>query len=711
MPYNLIQAEKLLLEGTSSNQVYLHISDTSKSNERGVIFGFIETPRGEDNHETFAKIFRILEYYYYHVCDDPQYTVAEAFEQALKNTNTEILRLIQKEELALDLKEFNIMAVLLYPSPSNYDKFEMHLSYHHNAIKAMLIHKFDSSRYRLMDILKSNEPNGEPNFLSIFPQMISGELSSKDSLFVCNDTVMDYLSTDEIREIISKLPPKEASLQFSQLLSNFPVNFGGILIKLVSHPYFVAGGQKMQTSETPKQIGQEIPANESFDSLKNLLLTKDKTYQVLSPIKIRFQKILSWLKENAGIFQDMLHKILSLLKDIPSQVINFVGNILFKNFLGGIYRQFKSLSMRSKFLLILSLFITAGVVYSVILVSQNQQQKQLTKQYQTTAADIKTKLDTALSTIIYDESKTRLLIKDVEKLLSEIPPSIAIQQNQFIRETQNTLQNIKYQIQKMIVPEMALITDLTAYHPQIALFEIELLGDKLYIASQTPNSVYISDLKNNSNLEVPFIKKTQTLIALKADAKNLITVDSENQIHSLSSGEVAFSQKPILTPHTAMSVSDLLAYNGKIYILDAAASQIYRYILKDGLWSYEKNWLTEPTDISQAISMTIDGSIYLLQDNNTILTLRLGKRHDQQIALTSIEPPLAKSSRIFTHSDTAYLYLLDPGSKRFIVLDKNTGQLKNQYTHDEWTDLKDFAVIEDKEVYLLNGKQVIKIKL
>ena len=74
-----------------------------------------------------------------------------------------------------------------------------------------------------------------------------------------------------------------------------------------------------------------------------------------------------------------------------------------------------------------------------------------------------------------------------------------------------------------------------------------------------------------------------------------------------------------------------------------------------------------------------------------------------------IDPALVSPTKIKTTLESKYLYVLDPPSRRLIVLDKE-GRLINQYTSDQFGDLKDFAVAEaEKKMYLLNGSSVFGI--
>jgi len=99
----------------------------------------------------------------------------------------------------------------------------------------------------------------------------------------------------------------------------------------------------------------------------------------------------------------------------------------------------------------------------------------------------------------------------------------------------------------------------------------------------------------------------------------------------------------------------------------------------------------------------------LLQNNGEIIKLRYGKK--ETFAMNEILPKIGAPLKIITSETLNNIYLLDPETKRLIIIAKD-GKVLAQYRSDKFTELSDFVVKEkEKTVYLLNGSQIFKLSL
>lgn len=115
-------------------------------------------------------------------------------------------------------------------------------------------------------------------------------------------------------------------------------------------------------------------------------------------------------------------------------------------------------------------------------------------------------------------------------------------------------------------------------------------------------------------------------------------------------------------------------------------------------------------DLRDALSITIDGSVFVGTSSGKILKYHLGDKTD--FAPGRVEPALKSITRILAPAESAYLYLLVPETKRVVVLIKETGALAAQYTSPAFDALSDIVVDESKKtVYLKNGTAVFAVPL
>ena len=107
--------------------------------------------------------------------------------------------------------------------------------------------------------------------------------------------------------------------------------------------------------------------------------------------------------------------------------------------------------------------------------------------------------------------------------------------------------------------------------------------------------------------------------------------------------------------------------------------------------------------------MAIDGDIWILNDDFKI------HRYYQGLFKKSLNinilPLLENPTRLFASPNIPHLYILEPSNKRIIVMTKY-GEIVKQYRSDEFNNLLDVTVSKDeKEIYLLNGLKVYRIKI
>ncbi len=150
-------------------------------------------------------------------------------------------------------------------------------------------------------------------------------------------------------------------------------------------------------------------------------------------------------------------------------------------------------------------------------------------------------------------------------------------------------------------------------------------------------------------------------------------------------------------------------YNSNLYSLDNTDGKIIKYpSLGEQIWAEPKVW-TKSELLIGAKSIAIDGSIWILNKDDSLS--RYYAKKLQETFVLNISPSPENFSRIFTLETLPYLYLLEPCQKRIVILDK-FGQIVKQFQSEKFNNLLDFAVSENgKTIYLLNNSKVYQINL
>ncbi|HSD12532.1 MAG TPA: hypothetical protein VLC10_03160, partial [Patescibacteria group bacterium] len=93
--------------------------------------------------------------------------------------------------------------------------------------------------------------------------------------------------------------------------------------------------------------------------------------------------------------------------------------------------------------------------------------------------------------------------------------------------------------------------------------------------------------------------------------------------------------------------------------------------------------------LSQAVSMAIDGSVYVLRKDGSIS--RIVKGLQEQFAVSPADPPVTAPLRLRTE-EASDLFVLDSSPARILRYNKKTGVLMAQYVSDSLKGATDFAI-------------------
>jgi len=223
-----------------------------------------------------------------------------------------------------------------------------------------------------------------------------------------------------------------------------------------------------------------------------------------------------------------------------------------------------------------------------------------------------------------------------------------------------------------------------------------------------------SGVTNAQAKEVP-TSTSQYLLAETANDGLYFTADSSH-IYGLTQTAVytlnpdGTNKKTIITSSGDWKqAGGLSTYIGNVYVLDKAQNQILKYVNADSGFVKANYFSTTSPDLSKAVSMAIDSSIYVLTSDGNISKFTKGSPDTFTIA--GLDTPLNNPTRIFTDAAASNVYVLDNGNSRIVVFDKS-GNYKNQYQAGIIKNAKDFDVLEtDKKIYVLSGGKTYEIDL
>lgn len=378
--------------------------------------------------------------------------------------------------------------------------------------------------------------------------------------------------------------------------------------------------------------------------------------------------------------------------------------------------RIKNIPLKNKLAYSTAILIIAAISYSAIISKSNSQEKENMERYTALLEAAKNaSKDAEVSQIYNEDEKTRDLIRLAMSNIETISAS-----GYLINETNELKSKVAEQIDQLELvvrldnPEK--LIDFAANSQNIKTDGIAWSNKKLYAFNSSNNAIYTYDFAKKTNeilatnsFNVGHIKKVQNA------GNKLIFLTDTPGIAMYEPGKSEIVNVPIKFAEAENTAADLSTFlsASNLYLLSKSDNEIYKHRLAASGYAKGEKWLKDisQSGIQNPVSLTIDGNIFLLQNDadNAILKFTQGARKD--FPLHAFLVPLKKATKIFTSEIMKNIYILDPGNKRIVIIDKE-GKLIRQYTSGKFDDLIDFSISSgEKELYLLNKTAVYEITL
>lgn len=152
------------------------------------------------------------------------------------------------------------------------------------------------------------------------------------------------------------------------------------------------------------------------------------------------------------------------------------------------------------------------------------------------------------------------------------------------------------------------------------------------------------------------------------------------------------------------------SFNGNLYILDAKANHILKYMpTGEDYKNPPTDYLAagEKVDFAGAVDMAIDGFVYVLLADGTLMKFDTG--HLIPFDKKGLEIPLKKPVALVAQANSPSIYIADAGNKRIVQLGKS-GDYQRTLKPDDpsvMSDLRGLSVDETtRRFYFINGNRL-----
>ena len=736
-------------QNASISDIFVSQPDASKEDLVGKLFILAEI---ESQKSEAAKILTFLinniSFNYYQnekvILKERIETISieNIFESALAKTNSDLLEFLTEEKIKISPYAFNLTVCVLYKNElyfSNTGKNKNFLIYKEKILANTHNKDLDEpekTEYQITNLSKEKENASEVvNINKLFSEVTGGKIPAGGYFIIINEALSEYLSQKQLLKIVTKLSPAGAAEQIRNMLEqvNSMVSFLGIIVK-----NNVAAN--LSNEELRKKIDEEI---KGFEYQPEITTTEKRTERIMTSAgvidlkkwlktigqKVRPEKKIApisptikeprlgkmflsqssiFFKKRATFFS--LEKISSscqktfiFSKRLGGQLIKVLNNFFKKsdNPSGGL--KISLLNRRGRYILIAAIALIVILGINLTVTDYRNKQDAKIKNFNVSLSNIEKNQNKIEADLLYgNEAEALQLLNENKIALAQFSAKDIKNRQQIqdlIKKQQDQLEKTSHVVRVGSTKKTADFSTLNgAANPE----NLITLKDTVYAGDFTNKAIYKIDLKGN----------TVTAVYNLPDAGEMKfpSLSSDGGLYYLgSSGIINFDKTEASTkldlplPNGLDSVGGVKTYIGKLYLLDKKDGQIYRYSsTATGFTKENQGWINGKNDLSGAVDIAIDGSVYILFKDGHLEKYLKGQKTD--FSLPGIEEPLSDANRLLITKN--YIYILESSKKRIAIFTFD-GKFVEQDIFETVASIKDFTVDESlKKIYLLDGASV-----
>lgn len=322
--------------------------------------------------------------------------------------------------------------------------------------------------------------------------------------------------------------------------------------------------------------------------------------------------------------------------------------------------------------------------------------------------DFQAKLDQATENVTlastkgtFDKAAAALLLDSAQDLAVEVLDSSylgssASQILDDIAEQRDFLDNVLH-----VDDELKLVADLSGkITAGSQVIGVEYHDDSLVVFTDTQAFQILTDQVQEPDV----LDSTEKVIAARSfeDYNAVVLLTFGGKLLEYSEGNSQFADTVDVQWKSGV---DIATYSNKIYILDPASNQIWKYQKGNTGYGAAQAYLPEGEDLSGGVSIAVDGKVWVLKSDGTLLQYFAGEAVEYTIKkapLTAME----SGARVLTDLANTRLYVLDSKAKRVLVYEKSTKTndltYASQYVFDTLDeDITDIFIDQTRNLLML----------
>ncbi len=536
-------------------------------------------------------------------------------------------------------------------------------------------------RKRYISVVSEGLSEGSDESGDVFSSIASGKIESGDFILFSSTRLLRYVGKNDLASCVSKKGVSHSLESVKDTISTEIL--GRVALTGVSFQKAVKADIVDIGAAVDRATKTVLDSSEDHVSTKRETLT-GKFFNIFNRSSRKPQVV----KSKTGF-----------LSGVSNWFRNFISNLFSKGF------------GKDKILAVLILVIVILTV--AIFVAKNSQVKR---------AEIE-RLDNILEgvqeKIIEAETKASY-DKDVAKALldqASIDANMVLNSQYYrdkagiylaqIEETRDKLDNVQR------VENPTVLADLTTKRSDVNALGFAIVNDRVFVFEY--NALY--ELVLDQIQDPLTIDEDESVIAATGfeDRKSVVFLTKAGKLIEYKDGTMSFMDTDDETFHKGTKLAD---WSNKIYMLDSAGGQIWKYTYKGtrNKFGSAEAYVNDDTDLSSVADFSIDGSVYALENSGDILKFYAGSKQEFYIndaPLNMFQDPTI----LYTNEKLDYIYVLDSKESRVLTFlkDSKTGNIiyTSQYLFDDVEDeFRDLYVdVDSKKLYILTSTQVLELDL
>jgi hypothetical protein len=522
-----------------------------------------------------------------------------------------------------------------------------------------------------------SEGLNEETDAEFFNNIASGTLEPGDFILFCSTRLLRYISKNELSRTCSS---NNLVVSLSELKENLSTE---ILSKVA---IIGIGVQEVAPNLNENEKGQifehlekeEIHSSMASGSSENTVL-QDVVGNLTKAVNDLGRKVSSMMSNNT-------RDVRSRLGD--SDLLS-VKNWNRDRILAGV--------------IIIVLMLTAGIWW---IRARADEQKKI-EGYVVTLNEVQEEISSAITTGQFNKEQagemlTRAEQKAIEVLNANYNRDKANDLLGKIQETRDSLDGV-------MRPEIRLLSNLSEKRSNISA--IGLLGMNNMLFGYEYNALYPVTL--NEARDPLTIDENEIVLhgTTYEDKSSLMFYTKSGKVVEYKDGRTTFVDVTDGPFKTGVAVK---GYSNKFYILSPEENQIWRYVRRKDKFDAAEPWNVN-ADLKGAVSFAIDGNVYVLKDDGTVLKIFSGSLQNfslKKVPINAMENP----TKIYTALELNQIFILEPSKQRVIIFDKDsrTGDavFSKQLVFDDLQDMRDLYVDPNtSRLYIIDQANLYEVAL